>query len=114
MTRALLRTGLRPFFGVLGMFENMPHAMLKKNDPLWPPLWATLLILIFQAVVYEVCAYLKDRMATRPLGHAPSRFSQKRRDRLDAACAAERGRVLALVDAEDSGDVALVEDVEPP
>ena len=96
---ALLRTGLRPLLVALGSFDSN-KSLLRDNNPLWPPLWATLLLLFTQLIVFEVSAYLKDRMATRPLGHVPSRFSKKRRDRLDGRVLEERERVLALVEGD--------------
>ncbi|KAH8052975.1 ATPase [Aureococcus anophagefferens] len=80
---AFLRTGLRPFFMALGMLPRAQKILDTKNAPLWPAFWATMVVLLAQIVAFEAAAYLKDRMATRPLAYARSKFSKKRKLRLD-------------------------------
>ncbi|KAH8098507.1 ATPase [Aureococcus anophagefferens] len=76
-----------------------------KNAPLWPAFWATMVVLLAQIVAFEAAAYLKDRMATRPLAYARSKFSKKRKLRLDEEVAKERNRVLGrLADAAPADD----------
>lgn len=65
---------------------------------MWPAMWASLLVLLTQICVFEACAYVKDRVATRPLAFVATRLSAARRDRLDCDVLAERERVLALIE----------------
>ncbi|KAH8064618.1 ATPase [Aureococcus anophagefferens] len=102
---AFLRTGLRPFFMALGMLPRAQKILDTKNAPLWPAFWATMVVLLAQIVAFEAAAYLKDRMATRPLAYARSKFSKKRKLRLDEEVAKERNRVLGrLADAAAPAD----------
>ncbi|KAJ8600222.1 hypothetical protein CTAYLR_001942 [Chrysophaeum taylorii] len=82
----------------------------QKADPTWPYYWACLLLLVLQLVVFEGLAYLKDRIETRPLRFVKSKFSKKRREKLDPDVRKERDRVLALVEGNAETTTTLLED----
>ncbi|KAH8050055.1 ATPase [Aureococcus anophagefferens] len=79
-------------------------SMEEAWSPTWPPYWATCAIFLAQFVGFEALAYVKDRLATRPLPYARSRLGAKREAALDDDVAAERARVLALF--ADAGSAA--------
>ena len=100
--------------------ETVPGGAAQTSAPgamdvVWPPMWASLLVLVLHALVFGAIAYAVDRMATRPLPFKKAKLSRRRRANLDPDVMAERRRTLALLvghAAEAAGDGTEVEVVE--
>ncbi|KAH8060351.1 ATPase [Aureococcus anophagefferens] len=107
---AWLETLVNPVGGLLvallrvtRMSFVVTKSMEEAWSPTWPPYWATCAIFLAQFVGFEALAYVKDRLATRPLPYAVAP-RRKREAALDDDVAAERARVLALF--ADAGSAA--------
>ena len=61
--------------------ETVPGGAAQTSAPgamdvVWPPMWASLFVLLLHALVFGAIAYAVDRMATRPLPFKKAKLSQ--------------------------------------
>merc|ERR1712025_1556106 len=64
--------------------ETVPGGAAQTSAPgamdvVWPPMWASLLVLVLHALVFGAIAYAVDRMATRPLPFTKAKLPRRRR-----------------------------------